>query len=86
MNDSPEDLPKEGADPYGISKIAAEDVFNVMSDLYEFEVVHLVPHNVFGNNVRWDDSRRGVVNIFISQALRGKSLTVHNDGSQKRDT
>lgn len=79
-----EDLPKEGADPYGISKIAAEDVFNVMSDLYEFEVVHLVPHNVFGNNVRWDDSRRGVVNIFISQALRGKPLTVHNDGQQKR--
>jgi UDP-glucose 4-epimerase len=79
-----EETPTKGADPYGIAKIAAEDVFNVMSELYGFEVAHIVPHNVFGNHVRWDDPVRGVINIFISQALRGVPITVHNDGSQRR--
>jgi len=79
-----EETPTSGADPYGIAKIASEEIFNVMSDLYGFEVAHIVPHNVFGNHVRWDDPVRGVINIFISQALRGVPLTVHNDGSQRR--
>ena len=71
-------------DPYGNAKVAAENNFNIMSEIYGFEVVHLVPHNVFGCGVRWDDMRRGVINIFITQALRGQRMSIHNDGEQKR--
>lgn len=71
-------------DPYGISKVAGERILNQLSELYDFEVVHLIPHNVFGTNVRWDDIRRGVINIFIMQALLGQPLTIHNTGEQIR--
>ena len=38
--------------------------------------------NVYGPNMRLEDSR--VVSRFVTQALQGKPLTVHGDGSQRR--
>lgn len=71
-------------DPYGVAKVSAENLLNVMSEIYNFNVGHIVPHNVFGENVRWNDMRRGVINIFIVQVLTGKKITIHNTGEQKR--
>lgn len=79
-----EDMIPSGVDPYGVSKIAAENVFNILSEIYNFEIVHICPHNVFGINTRWDDITRGVINIFIVQALKNEPLIIHNDGNQRR--
>jgi len=71
-------------DPYGVAKVSAENLLNTMSDLYGFDLIHLVPHNCFGLNLNWGDMRRGVINIFIRQALENKPITVHNQGRQIR--
>lgn len=73
------------SDPYGVAKVASENMLNVMSDIYNiFKVVHIVPHNVFGKKSVWNDPRRGVLNIFINQILLEQPLTIHNSGEQKR--
>ena len=79
-----EDMLTSPVDPYGASKVAAENILNTMSKIYGFKVIHIVPHNVFGLRSRWDDPQRGVLPIFTNQALLGLPLTIFNDGNQKR--
>lgn len=79
-----EEMKPTPSDPYGAAKVAAEDILNVMSDIYGFEVCHLVPHNVFGLGSRWNDPYRGVLYIFINQALQELDITIFGDGKQKR--
>lgn len=72
------------SDPYGVAKVASENMLNTMSEIYGFKVMHIVPHNVFGCRSKWDDPRRGVLNIFINQALQELPMTIHNTGEQRR--
>ncbi len=72
-------------DPYGIAKVASENLLNNMSDLYGFEVIHLVPHNVFGTKYGvWNDPYRGVISIMINRLLRDEPIYIFGDGTQKR--
>ena len=79
-----ESAPKLPVSPYGVSKLAGEHYLRTLSELRGFERVALRYSNVFGP--RQDpSSEAGVVSIFISRLLVGRSLTIFGDGRQTRD-
>lgn len=81
---TPETAPKMPISPYGVSKLSGEHYLRALAGLRGFECVAMRYANVFGP--RQDPkSEAGVVSIFISYLLEGKSLTVFGDGKQTRD-
>lgn len=79
-----EDMIPKPIDPYGISKLAAEQVLGILSEVHGFEYVNLVPHNIIGANQKYDDPFRNVAAIMINLMLRGKQPIIYGDGGQKR--
>lgn len=70
-------------DVYAINKVAQEDVTKALASVHGFKWSILVPHNVFGPGQAFD-RYRNVVTIFCNQIMRGETLTVFGDGSQRR--
>ena len=79
-----EDMSPKPVDPYGISKVAAEDVLKNLCDLNNIEWVIAVPHNIIGPRQIYTDPYRNVVSIFLNRMLQGKPPIVYGDGEQKR--
>ncbi len=77
------DIPKP-VDPYGIAKVAGEQLLKNMSELYGYKTITLVPHNVFGIRGKWNDPYRGVIYIMINKILRGEPIVIYGNGEQKR--
>jgi len=71
-------------DPYGLAKLQAEEMLNLLSDIHNIKVVHVVPHNIIGTHQKYDDPFRNVLSIFINRLLQGSSIIIYGDGSQKR--
>ena len=76
-------IPKP-VDPYGISKVAAEDVLKNLCELNNIEWVIAVPHNIIGPKQRYDDPYRNVVSIMINRMLQKKAPIIYGNGKQKR--
>jgi UDP-glucose 4-epimerase len=79
-----EDMVAAPVDPYGISKLAAENVLAVLAQVHGFEWVNLVPHNIVGVHQKYDDPYRNVAAIMINLMLAGKQPYIYGDGKQKR--
>lgn len=71
-------------DPYGISKVAAEDVLKVLARTYNFEYNIAIPHNIIGPKQKYDDAFRNVASIMINLILQNRRPTIYGDGEQKR--
>ena len=71
-------------DPYGISKVAAENVLINLCELNDIEWVIAVPHNIIGPRQKYDDPFRNVVSIMINRMLQGKAPIIYGDGEQTR--
>jgi UDP-glucose 4-epimerase len=78
-----EDEPKP-VDPYGVSKVAAENILKILSKTHNIEYNIAVPHNIIGPNQKYDDPYRNVVSIMINLMLQKKSPIIYGDGNQKR--
>ncbi len=69
---------------YAVAKVADERFTQAFEETYGLEYTIVRYFNVYGP--RQDSSSYGyVVPIFVKQALEGKPLIVHGDGSQTRD-
>jgi len=79
-----EEMVPNPIDPYGISKVGAEKVLEVLAGVHGFEYVHFVPHNIIGAHQKYDDPFRNVAAIMINLMLRGKQPIIYGDGMQKR--
>jgi UDP-glucose 4-epimerase len=79
-----ENMEPQPQDPYAVSKVAAEEMVELMADIYGFEYVIAVPHNIIGPRQRYDDPFRNVAAIFINRMLQGKQPIIYGDGEQKR--
>lgn len=79
-----EDMTPRPVDPYGISKLAAENLLAVLADVHGFEFVNLVPHNIIGAHQKYDDPFRNVAAIMINLMLRGRQPVIYGDGLQMR--
>ena len=71
-------------DPYGIAKLAAEDVLKVLCDTHGMEWNIAVPHNIVGSRQRYDDPFRNVMSIMIHRNLQRKPSIIYGDGLQTR--
>ena len=71
--------------PYSASKLAAESLAKVYSNIFNLEVVILRYFNVYGLREPQRGSYAPVMGIFERQLKNGEPLTVVGDGSQKRD-
>ena len=76
-----EDGPLQPLSPYGVSKLAAEHLCNVYARSFGLDVVPLRFFTVYGPRQRADMA----FHQFIEAIIRGRSLTLYGDGSQRRD-
>ena len=79
-----EDMQPCPVDPYGISKVAGEEVLKSLCNLNNIEWVVAVPHNIIGPKQKYDDPYRNVVSIMINRLLQNKRPIIYGDGNQKR--
>tara|TARA_B100001765_G_C19500296_1_gene338941 strand:- start:1043 stop:2044 length:1002 start_codon:yes stop_codon:yes gene_type:complete len=79
-----EDMETKPEDPYGIAKVAGENILKLLADLNGMEWNIAVPHNIVGPNQKYDDPFRNVLSIFINRNLQNKPALIYGDGKQKR--
>lgn len=71
-------------DPYGIAKLASENLIRNLSETHGMEWTIIVPHNIIGSRQKYDDPFRNVASIFANRMLQGKQPIIYGDGQQKR--
>jgi len=71
-------------DPYGVSKVAAEEILKILCKTHDVEYNIAVPHNIIGPKQKFDDPYRNVVSIMINLMLQKRQPIIYGDGSQKR--
>ena len=71
-------------DPYGVSKVAAENILKILSKTHNIEYNIAVPHNIIGPNQKYDDPYRNVASIMINLILQNRQPIIYGDGEQKR--
>lgn len=81
---SPESTPPKSESPYGIAKYCAEQYIGLYNRLYGVEHAILRFANVYGPRQN-PSGESGVIPIFCSHTLEGRSLTIYGDGKQTRD-
>jgi UDP-glucose 4-epimerase len=79
-----EDMRPLPVDPYGIAKVAGEEILKIMSETHGMEWNIAVPHNIVGPRQRYDDPFRNVMSIMINRNLQGKPAIVYGTGDQTR--
>jgi len=71
-------------DPYGVSKVAAENILKILSSTHGIEYNIAVPHNIIGPKQKYTDPYRNVVSIMTNLMLQNKKPIIYGDGEQKR--
>ncbi len=80
----PEHAPHGPLSPYGVSKMAAIDYMVAYRELHGLEFTALALANVYGP--RQDtNGEAGVVSIFASNLVSGKTCVINGDGQYTRD-
>lgn len=79
-----EDMIPRPQDPYGIAKLAGEDVLKNLCHVHGMEFVIAVPHNIIGPRQKYDDPYRNVASIMINLMLQNRQPIIYGDGEQKR--
>jgi UDP-glucose 4-epimerase len=71
-------------DPYGIGKVAAEDLLKNLGETHGVEWVIAVPHSIVGPRQHYGDPFRNVASIFINLMLQRRQPIIYGDGLQER--
>ena len=71
-------------DPYGVSKVAAEEILIILSKTHGIEYNIAVPHNIIGRKQKYDDPFRNVASIMVNMMIQNKQPIIYGDGLQKR--
>lgn len=71
-------------DPYGIAKVAAEEMLKCLCKVHGVEYVIAVPHNIIGPRQKYDDPFRNVASIMMNLMLQGRNPIIYGDGQQRR--
>lgn len=80
-----EDMPPDCLNPYALTKYAGEQYCELFDKMYDLPAVSLRYFQVCGPRQPTDGPYAVVAGIFIEQKRRGVPLTIHGDGSQRRD-
>src|SRR5208282_6914599 len=79
-----EDQTPKPQDPYGIGKLAAEEILRNLCTTHGVQYVIAVPHNIIGPRQKYDDPFRNVASIMLNLMLQGRTPTIYGDGEQQR--
>ncbi len=79
-----ESHPKRPLSPYGVGKLAAEDVSQQILEARGIPFTATRYFNTYGPGQTYTPYV-GVLTIFITRLLRGESITIFGDGEQQRD-
>ena len=79
-----EDMDPMPVDPYGVSKVAAEEVLKILSSVHNFDYTIAVPHNIVGPYQKYDDPFRNVMSIMLNRLMQNKPAIIYGDGTQTR--
>jgi UDP-glucose 4-epimerase len=79
-----ESHPKRPLSPYGVGKLAAEDVSQQILEARGVPFTATRFFNTYGPGQTYTPYV-GVLTIFITRLLRGESITIFGDGEQQRD-
>ncbi len=71
--------------PYALQKLVGEYYASVFSDCFHLQTVSLRFFNVFGPRQDPFSPYSGVLSVFMTCLLEGRSPTIHGDGEQSRD-
>jgi len=71
-------------DPYGVSKVAAENILKILSNTHGIEYNIAVPHNIIGPKQKYNDPYRNVASIMTNLILQNRQPIIYGDGKQKR--
>lgn len=80
-----EDMTPKPLSPYAISKLSAEQLCGVFTQLYGLETVALRYFNVFGPDQDPASEYAAVIPKFIAAVAAGERPTIFGDGEQSRD-
>ena len=79
-----EDDELKPVDPYGVSKVAAENTLKILSNTHGIEYNIAVPHNIIGPKQCYNDPFRNVVSIMTNLILQNRRPIIYGDGNQSR--
>lgn len=77
--------PTHPVDVNGASKLAGEQLHLVYAQAYGMPITSLRLTNVYGPRQRLSSNDLGFLPVFIRMALRGETIELFGDGSQRRD-
>jgi UDP-glucose 4-epimerase len=80
-----EQMPTAPLSPYALQKLVGEQYCQLFTRLYGLETVTTRYFNVFGPRQDPGSPYSGVISLFITSLLAGRSPVVHGDGTQTRD-
>ena len=80
-----EDMNPRPKSPYALQKLVGEYYASVFSDCFDLQTVSLRFFNVFGPRQDPSSPYSGVLSVFMTCLLEGRSPTIYGDGEQSRD-
>lgn len=80
-----EDASKAPASPYGMAKLASEELLLSYARCYGIEAVCLRYFNIYGPRQDPGSPYSGVISVFWKRMQEGLGVTVYGDGKQSRD-
>jgi dTDP-L-rhamnose 4-epimerase len=82
---TPESKTPKPASMYAITKFAQEQMCLCFGEAYDVPVVVLRYFNVYGPRQSFSNPYAGIITLFLSQLLNGKSPEVYEEGQMTRD-
>jgi nucleoside-diphosphate-sugar epimerase len=80
-----EDMPPNPLSPYALQKLVSEQYGQMFTRLYGFETVTIRYFNVFGPRQDPGSPYSGVISLFATALIEGRSPVIYGDGEQTRD-
>jgi nucleoside-diphosphate-sugar epimerase len=80
-----ESMPPRPLSPYAVGKLMGEHYLEVFASLYGLETLSLRYFNIFGPRQDVSSPYSGVISLFTTALLAGRTPVIYGDGRQSRD-
>jgi UDP-glucose 4-epimerase len=80
-----EDMTPQPQSPYAVAKLVGEHYVRLFASLYGMETLTLRYFNVFGPRQDPSSPYSGVISLFVTALLAGRTPVIYGDGLQSRD-
>ena len=80
-----EAMPSNPLSPYALQKVVGEQYLQMFTRLYGLETVSIRYFNVFGPRQDPSSPYSGVISVFATALIDGRSPKIYGDGEQTRD-